>query len=176
MASISLWTINVCSLQITFSWLLAFCKNWKCVFQFSSVYYQFLYPIIWQMIPWSILHHLYLIQICLGLSWNLKSLIGIYLGLLSSVLNQFNAVSNSCQNISKSSVKLYYPHIFVLSSAKFTSLSSLIKKKPFIKRLKRIGPRIDSWGTPDKKIWKKLSVLFCLTLCVFCVLGRLRPF
>ena len=47
---------------------------------------------------------------------------------------------------------LYYPHIFVLSSAKLASLASLIKKKSFIKRLKRIGPRIDSWGTPDKKI------------------------
>ena len=39
----------------------------------------------------------------------------------------------------------------MLSSAKFASSASLIKKnKSFIKRLKRIGPRMDPWGTPDK--------------------------
>ena len=41
----------------------------------------------------------------------------------------------------------------MLSYARFASLASLIKKnKLFIKRLKRIGPRINPWGTPDKKI------------------------
>ena len=66
------------------------------------------------------------------------------------VLNQFIAVSHSFRNI-------YYPSLLptyiVLSSAKFASSASLMKKnKSFIKRLKRIGPRIDPWFTPDKRI------------------------
>ena len=42
----------------------------------------------------------------------------------------------------------------VLSSAKFATSASLMKKnKSFIKRLKRIDPRIEPWGTPDKSIF-----------------------
>ena len=69
------------------------------------------------------------------------------------VLNQFIAVSHSFRKISKSSVKSLLPKYIVLSSAKFASSASLTKKnKSFIKRLKRIGPRIDPWGTADKRI------------------------
>ena len=69
------------------------------------------------------------------------------------VLNQFIAVSHSFRKISKSSVKPLLPTYIVLSSAKFASLASLMKKnKTFIKRTKRIVPRIDPWRTPDKKI------------------------
>ena len=54
----------------------------------------------------------------------------------------------------------------MLSSAKFPSSDSLMKKnKPFIKILKRTGPEIYPWGTPDKRILKKLSLSFILTLC-----------
>ena len=67
------------------------------------------------------------------------------------VLNQFIVVSHSFRNISESSGKSLLPTYIVLSSAKFASSASLIKKnKSFIKRLKRIGPRMDPWGTPDK--------------------------
>ena len=69
------------------------------------------------------------------------------------VLHQFTAVSHSFCKICKSSVKSLLPTYIVLSSAKFASSASLMKKnKSFIKRLKRIGPRIDHWGTPDKRI------------------------
>ena len=55
--------------------------------------------------------------------------------------------------ISKSSVKSLLPKNVVLQSAKFASSASLIKKnKSFIRRLKRTGPIIDPWGTPNKKI------------------------
>ena len=56
-------------------------------------------------------------------------------------LNQFMTVSHSFSEISKSSVKSLLPTYIVLSSAKFTSLASLMKNnKSFIKRLKRIQP------------------------------------
>ena len=49
----------------------------------------------------------------------------------------------------------------MLSSAKFASSASLIKKnKSYIKKLKRVGPRMDPWVTPDKRMNK----------------GKLRPF
>ena len=60
------------------------------------------------------------------------------------VLNQFIAVSHSFRKICKSSLKSLLPAYIVLSSAKFPSSTSLMKKnKSFIKRLKRIGSRID---------------------------------
>ena len=69
------------------------------------------------------------------------------------VLNQFIAVSHSFCKISKSSVKSLLPTYIVLSSTKFASSTSLMKKnKSFIKRLKKIGPRIDPWGTHGKRI------------------------
>ena len=72
--------------------------------------------------------------------------------IMLSVLNQYIVVSHSSYKISKISVKSLLPTYIVLSSAKFASSASLMKKnKSFIKRLKRIGPRIDPWGTPDKR-------------------------
>ena len=69
------------------------------------------------------------------------------------VLNQFIAVSHSFRKISKSSVQSLLPTYIVLSSAKFASSASLMKKSnSFIKSLKRIGLRIDPWGTADKRI------------------------
>ena len=66
------------------------------------------------------------------------------------VLNQFIAVSHS---FSKSSVKSLLSACILLSSAKFASSASLmIKNKSCIKKLKKTGPRTDSWGTPDKRI------------------------
>ena len=60
------------------------------------------------------------------------------------VLSQFIAVSYSFLKISKNSVKSLLPTYLVLSSAKYSSSASLMKKnKSFIKRLKRTGPRID---------------------------------
>ena len=95
------------------------------------------------------------------IDWNLSEFT-----IILFVLNQFTVVSHSLRNISESSGKSLLPTYIVLSSAKFASSASLIKKnKSFIKRLKRIGPRMDPWGTPDKRIWKKLSVSFILTLC-----------
>ena len=34
-----------------------------------------------------------------------------------------------------------------------------------MKMLKRMGPKIDSYGTPDNKTWKTLYVLFTFTFC-----------
>ena len=82
------------------------------------------------------------------IDWNLSGFT-----IILFVLNQFIAVSHSFRNISESSVKCLLPTDIVLSSAKFASSASLMKKnKSFIKRLKRIGPRIDPWGTLDKRI------------------------
>ena len=95
------------------------------------------------------------------IDWNLS-----VFTIILFVLNQFIAVSHSFRNFSKNSVQSLLPTYIVLSYARFASLASLIKKnKLFIKRLKRTGPRINPWGTPDKKIWKKLSLPFILTLC-----------
>ena len=69
------------------------------------------------------------------------------------VLNQYIAVSRSFCKVSKRSVKSFLATYIVLSSAKFESSASLMRKyKSFIKRLKRIGPRIHPWGTHDKRI------------------------
>ena len=68
------------SLQVAFSWLLTFLQVLEMCFSKFSLLSLSLG--IWQKIPWLVLCHLYLIQIYLGLSWNLYSLIEIYLGLL----------------------------------------------------------------------------------------------
>ena len=79
------------------------------------------------------------------------------------VLNQIIAALNSFQKIYKSFIKFLLPTYIVFSSPRFASSASLMKKnKAFIKTRKRIGRRI------DKRICKKLSVSFILTLCFLC--------
>ena len=147
----------VCKLHLVDCWLV--CKYWKCVFQ-SSVYYQFLYLIILQMSIVNSTPFIFNTDSLMSFSrlmiidWNLSGFTIMLFG-----LNQFIAVSHSFCKSSKSSVKSLHPTYIVLSSSKFASLASLMKKnKSFIKRLKRSGPRIDPSGTPDKRIWKNLSV------------------
>ena len=80
------------------------------------------------------------------------------------VLNQFISVFHSFRNISKSSVKSLLPTYTELSSGKFASSASSIKKnKLFIQRLKRIGPKIDHWGTP-KDLKEAFRIIYLNTL------------
>ena len=82
------------------------------------------------------------------------------------VLNQFIAVSHSFREISKISVKSLLPTRIVLSSPKFASSASLMKKnKSFIKRLKRIGPKIDPCKGLTKAVLASSENL--LLLCLY---------
>ena len=154
-------------MQIAFSWLLAFLQILEtCVSRFSllsiSIPNNLTDDSIVNSTPF--IFNTDLLRSFLELiiiDWNL-----FRFTILLFVLNQFITVSHSFRDISKSSVKSLLPTYIVLSSSKFARSASLIKKnKLFIKRLKRISPRIDPWGTPEKRICKKLSVSLILTLC-----------
>ena len=85
------------------------------------------------------------------------------------VLNQFIAVSHSfCKILHILFLKVlsnrYFSHI-LCSHYKVFKFRKKKKKWVIYKKINEAGPRIDPWGTPDKSIWKKLSVSFILTLC-----------
>ena len=145
-ASFSLCPINICSLQIAFSWLLAFLQVLEMCFpKFSllsiSIPNNLTHDFLVNSMPF--LFNTDLLRPFLELiiiDWNLSGFT-----IILFVLNQFIAVSHYFRNIPKSSVKSL-PTYIVLSSAKFASSASSIKKnKSFIKRLNRTGPRIDPW-------------------------------
>ena len=56
--------------------------------------------------------------------------------------------------------------VIVLSSAKFSRSVFVIQRyRSFINILKRSGPSIEPWGTPDKSTWNTLWVLLIFTFC-----------
>ena len=105
-ASFSLWPINVWSLQIAFNWLLACFEIFEiCFLKFSLLSVSITNSLL--IIQWFNQRHLYFIQICLGLSWNLWSLIKIYLCLLlCSMQFQIHFVK-----FLKVRSNLYFPHL-----------------------------------------------------------------
>ena len=71
----------------------------------------------------------------------------------------------SFSNTLMSSSILFLAAYIVLSSTKFTSSTSLVKKKSFKKILNTMGPDMEPFGIPDKSIWKTLSVSLIFTPC-----------
>ena len=56
--------------------------------------------------------------------------------------------------------------VIVLSSAKFSRSVFVIQRyRSFINILKRSGPSIEPWQTPDKSTWNTLWVLLIFTFC-----------
>ena len=85
--------------------------------------------------------------------------------IISFILNQPMADLLS-SNTFMSSFILFQAAYIVMSSAKFASLASLIKKiKSFIRILNKMVRNIEFCGVPGKKIRKTLSVSFIFTPC-----------
>ena len=127
--SISLCPLNVYNLQIAFSWLLAFLQILEiCFSKFSllsiSIPNNFTDDSMINSTPF--VFNKDLIRSFLELIVNDWNLYGFAIMLF--VLNQFIAVSHSFRKISKSSVKSLLPTYIALSSAKFASATSLMKK------------------------------------------------
>ena len=75
------------------------------------------------------------------IAWNLSGFFYII------TMNQFIAVPHSLSKIFNVPISFFYLHI-IASSASFIK-----RNKPFLNKLKRTGPGMDPWGTPDNKIW-----------------------
>ena len=96
------------------------------------------------------------------IAWNFSGFT-IILFILNQPVSLFSSLYKyliSCDNVLDEDV-------IMLSSAKLCNSEFLVlMSRSFIKTLIKMVPSIDPWGTPDKRIWKILHVLFILTFCL----------
>ena len=109
--------------------------QWRRIFHFGF----FLTTVAWNFSGLTII------------SFNLNHSIAAWIS-VSSVERRFSIVLSAA--------------VIVLSSAKFSRSVFVIQRyRSFINILKRSGPSIEPWGTPDKSTWNTLWVLLILTFC-----------